>query len=115
MENFAEHIVQNLRKIMTDKGLKQAAMADFAGITASQYSKVMSGSVQLSLQQLSNLATNLGMREIDIITYPERFVSDTAIQQEPLEAVLQIRLKKDKQDQVLRLVFGDNNVEILNK
>ena len=49
MENFAEHIVQNLRKIMTDRGLKQAAMADFAGITASQYSKVMSGSVQLSL------------------------------------------------------------------
>ena len=79
MENFAEHIVQNLRKIMTDKGLKQAAMADFAGITASQYSKVMSGSVQLSLQQLSNLATNLGMREIDIITYPERFVSDRKV------------------------------------
>lgn len=90
-------------------------MADFAGITASQYSKVMSGSVQLSLQQLSNLATNLGMREIDIITYPERFVSDSAIQREPLEAVLQIHLKKDKRDQVLKLVFGDNNLEILNK
>ena len=90
-------------------------MADFAGITASQYSKVMSGSVQLSLQQLSNLATNLGMHEIDIITYPERFVSDSAIQREPLEAVLQIHLKKDKRDQVLKLVFGDNNLEILNK
>ena len=55
------------------------------------------------------------MREIDIITYPERFVSDSAIQREPLEAVLQIHLKKDKRDQVLKLVFGDNNLEILNK
>ena len=32
-----------------------------------------------------------------------------------VEAVLQIKLKKDKKDQVLRLVFGDNNIEILNK
>lgn len=33
MENFAEHIVQNLRKIMTDRGLKQLARA--AGMTPS--------------------------------------------------------------------------------
>ena len=34
---------------------------------------------------------------------------------EPVEAILQIKLQKDKKDQVLRLVFGDNNIEILNK
>ncbi len=35
--------------------------------------------------------------------------------QEPIEATLQIKLKKDKKDQVLKLVFGENNLEILNK
>ncbi len=35
--------------------------------------------------------------------------------EEPVEAILQIRLRKEKKDQVLRLVFGDNNIEILNK
>ena len=34
---------------------------------------------------------------------------------EPVEAVLQIRLSKDKKDQVMKLVFGENNIEILNK
>lgn len=37
------------------------------------------------------------------------------IGEEPVEAILQIKLKKDKKDQVLKLVFGDNNIEILNK
>lgn len=35
--------------------------------------------------------------------------------EEPIKATLQIELKKDKKDQVLKLVFGDNNLEILNK
>lgn len=32
-----------------------------------------------------------------------------------IKAVLTIELKKEKKEQVLRLVFGDNNLEILNK
>ena len=36
------------------------------------------------------------------------------INNEP-EVALQIKLKKDKRDQVLRLIFGDNDIEILNK
>ena len=36
-------------------------------------------------------------------------------EQEPVEAILQIKLKKDKKDQVLKLVFGENDIEILNK
>ncbi len=37
------------------------------------------------------------------------------LEQEPIEATLQIKLKRDKKDQVLKLVFGENNLEILNK
>ena len=55
------------------------------------------------------------MREIDLITYPEIFIKTTEKEEDPVEAVLQIKLRKDKKDQVLKLVFGDNNIEILNK
>ena len=34
---------------------------------------------------------------------------------EPIKATLQIELSQDKKDQVLRIVFGDNNLKILNE
>ncbi len=44
------------------------------------------------------------------------FVKKTQeLEQEPIEATLQIKLKRDKKDQVLKLVFGENNLEILNR
>ena len=76
---------------------------------------LMNGDVKLSLAQLSNIATGLEMREIDIITYPDVYVKKDNTDAEPVEVVLQIKLQKDKKDQVLKLAFGDNNLEILNK
>lgn len=112
---FSEKILQNIRRIMTDRNLTQYAIAQYMGTSESQFSKILKGTVQLSLKQLENLASNLSMSEIDIITYPAKYVEDVAKEYEPVEAVLQIKLKKDKKDQVLKLVFGENNIEILNK
>lgn len=112
---FSEKILQNVRKIMNDRNLTQYAIAQYMGTSESQFSKILKGSVQLSLKQLENLASSLSMSEIDIITYPAKYVEDTVNESEPVEAILQIKLKKDKKDQVLKLVFGENNIEILNK
>ena len=90
-------------------------MASYIGVSPSQFSKILSGTVQLSLNQLSNLATSLSIREIDIITYPDRYVSEDNFPSDSPEVSLQIKLKKDKRDQVMRLIFGDNDIEILNK
>ena len=46
--------------------------------------------------------------------YPQKYTSDGKTS-EDVEAILQIKLKKDRKEQVLKLVFGDNNLEILNK
>ncbi len=112
---FTEKILKNIRKIMNDRNLTQVAMAAYINISPSQFSKVLNGSVQLSLTQLSNLATSLAMREIDIITYPEKYVPEKESFTDSPEVSLQIKLKKDKRDQVMRLIFGDNDIEILNK
>lgn len=112
---FTELVIENIRKIMNDRNLKQSVMASYAGTTPSQFSKIMRGSVQLSLTQLSNIASALSMREIDVITYPKKYVESGMVNDEPMEAILQVRLRKDKKDQVLKLVFGENNIEILNR
>lgn len=116
MENeFYKKVISNIRMIMNDRKLTQATMATYINKTESQFSKILAGTVKLSLGQLSQIASNLSMREIDIITYPAQYIERTKNDTEPLEAILQIRLRKDKKDQVLKLVFGENNLEILNK
>ncbi len=114
MTAFEVGVIDNLRKIMINKNLTQAAMARYLDTSPWQFSKILTGTVHLSLKQISNLATALSMDEIDILTYPDRYVKKEP-SDEPVEAVLQIKLKKDKKDQVLKLVFGENNIEILNK
>ena len=90
-------------------------MSEYMGVTPSQFGKVIRGEVKVSWAQLSKLASNLSMSEIDLMTYPDKYVKVGKPEDEPIEAVLQIKLKKDKKDQVLKLVFGENNIEILNK
>lgn len=109
-------VVENIRKIIVDKGITQEAAAEFVGTSASQMSKILNGGVQISIWQLSNFATNVGMELIDVFTYPERYVrTESEEVKEPLEAVLQIKLRKEKKEQVLKLVFGEKNLEILNE
>lgn len=108
-QNITELIVNNLRKIMNDRNLKQATIAEYAGTTPSQFSKILSGQVQLSLGQLSNIANGLSLREIDIFTYPKVYVeADERNGTENMDAVLQIRLSAEKRDKVLGIVLGES-------
>lgn len=111
---LSDEIVANIRKIMADTNLTQSVLAEYAGTSESQFSKILNGKVKLSLEQLENLARGLSLRAIDIITYPVVYEERGKNSNETVEAVLQIKLKKDKKDQVLRLIFGDNDIEILN-
>lgn len=114
-KNLEQKIVENIRKIMKEKNMTQAKMAEYVGTTESQFSKMLSGNSEFHLRHLECSARNLSMREIDIITYPHVYVEKGKTEPESVEAVLQIKLKKDKKDQVLKLIFGDNDIEILNK
>lgn len=112
---ISETLLNNIRKIMNDRNITQAAMAGYMGTSPSFLSKILSGQAKLKLNDISNLATSLSMREIDIITYPDIYIPQNYTEKNESEVTVQIKLKKDKRDQVLRLIFGDNNIEILNK
>lgn len=107
-KNFYESLLQNIVKIMRDRNLTQAAMAEFMGVSNSQFTKVRKGEVKMSFAQFSKLATNLSMSEIDIITYPDRYVKVQDDGCDPVKALLQIELKREVKDQVLKIVFGED-------
>ena len=73
--SFYTGIIDSLRKLMNDKHLTQAAMADYADTTPSQFSKILKGTVYLSIAQISKIAHSLSMSEIDVMTYPKKYIS----------------------------------------
>lgn len=111
-------LAENIRKILIAKGMDQVDLVDEDIIKESVLSKTLNCKRKMSVDDLSEIARALGVREIDIITWPDIYDAperEKEQEQEPVEAVLQIKLKKDKKDQVLKLIFGENNIEILNK
>ena len=109
------NVVKNIREIRLQKSISQSAIADELGVDVTVISNIEKGKRELRVSELEKIAKVLRMSVIDILTYPKIFVESTSNTLEPVEAILQIRLQKDKKDQVLKLVFGENNLEILNR
>ncbi|GAB0472109.1 hypothetical protein KML24003_11580 [Alistipes finegoldii] len=109
------NVVKNIREIRLQKSISQSAIADELGVDVAVISNIEKGKRELRVSELEKIAKVLRMSVIDILTYPKIFVESTSNTLEPVEAILQIRLQKDKKDQVLKLVFGENNLEILNR
>ena len=109
------NVVKNIREIRLQKSISQSAIADELGVDVAVISNIEKGKRELRVSELEKIAKVLRMSVIDILTYPNIFVESTSNTLEPVEAILQIRLQKDKKDQVLKLVFGENNLEILNR
>ena len=107
-----EQILKNILKIRTDKGFTQQNVAEHLGIEQGSYSLIEKGRRELSIERLLQIAIFLGGDVKDIITYHNREYNNS---DDEVKAVLQIELKKDKKEQVMKLIFGDNNLEILNK
>jgi len=108
---FYKQTLVNVRKIMSDRGFTQKAMGELMECSEGQASKILSGQANLTIDHLAYMARELSVSVIDILSYSDKERKDG----DPVEAILQIKLKKEKKDQVLRLVFGENNIEILNK
>lgn len=110
-----EKVIENIIKIRNSQGITKREIAEFIGINEASYGRIENGSIALSYNRLASIASALHMSVIDVITYPKKYVEADPSEEEPVEAILQIKLKKDKKEQVLKLVFGENNIEILNK
>jgi len=107
-------IVTNLYKIMNDRKLGQKKIASMVGFPESKLSKIFSGMQNLTVNDLSKIASSLNMREIDIITYPKVYRETNNVNND-VKAQLTIELKDYLKENVLKLIFGNDNLELINK
>ena len=113
--NEERKILENIKQIRKNQKLTKREVANALCMSEANYGRIENGHAALQFRHLAKIASLFGMGVIDVLSYPDKYVQETSPKAEPVEAVLQIKLKKDKKDQVLRLVFGNNNLEILNK
>lgn len=113
------NIGEIIERIVRDKNISNAEFARMIGI---QRQNIRSTVYSKASIDTNLLATISEMLDVDLFAYYRPLEpngsncnkiydkSDSGI-----KAVLTIELQKEKKDQVLKLVFGDNNLEILNK
>ena len=107
-------IVNNLCKIKNDRKLGQNELADVVGFDSSTMSKIFSGARKLSLDDVSKIAAALGMRDIDLFTYPKIYRECANVNNE-VKAQLTVELRDDLKEDVLNLIFGNSNLKLINK
>lgn len=112
-----EKILNNIRIFREKANLSQDQLAEKMNISQPKYARFERGATKTDLETLILFCNTLGVTLMDIITYPNQYVNidDIPNLQKEETVLLSIEIKKDKKDQILKLVFGDNNLEILNK
>lgn len=108
-------IIQNIKEIREQYKVSQQDIADFLNVDVSSVSNILSGKRELRYSEVEKIAKALKVDPLYLITYPDVYEKRKTVGPDPVEAILQIRLQSDKKDQVLKLIFGENNIEILNK
>lgn len=120
VRNFISmNVIDNIFKIMAQKGIKQRTLADAMGIDESQISVMKRGNRDLKISEVENIASCLGVSITDLFTWPERYVPEQPVEENVLptpKVILQLELEDSavKAD-VIKLAFGDRVLEIKNK
>lgn len=109
-----EKILENIAVIRKELGYSQEYLAIQIGMAQPGYALIERGERGLTLSRLLQIARVFNMEVTDILLHNVDREIVKASQSE-IKALLTIELNADKKDQVLKLVFGDNNLEILNK
>lgn len=113
-ENTPHFVIEKLINIMNDRKLTKSAFADLVGFPEAKWNKISNGNQSLDIVELSKIAEKLRMREIDIYTYPKIFGESDNVQND-IRAQLTIELKEELKQRVLKLIFGNENIQVLNK
>ncbi|MDR1504667.1 MAG: helix-turn-helix domain-containing protein [Prevotella sp.] len=118
MEKKRNNILENIRYFRNKENFTQEYVASKLGMKQAGYGLIEAGERGLQYEVLLQIAEILKRDVVEIITYPNEYVKKEEKEhnrEDPVEAILQIKLQSDKKEQVLKLVFGENNLEILNK
>lgn len=109
-----EQILRNIAEIRKELGYSQEYMGSKIGLEQAGYALIERGQRGLTVSRLLQIADVFNLNVIDVILHGVDNKAE-GVREPEVKAQLTIELKADKRDQVLKLVFGDNNLEILNK
>ncbi|WP_310555028.1 helix-turn-helix transcriptional regulator [Flavobacterium sp.] len=113
MSDQKKIILKQVRIIRENNNLSQELIAEKMNITQSKYARFERGETKTDLDTLVDFCKVIGISFKEFIIYPDKLGKND--NEEPIKAILQIELKSDKKEQILKLVFGENNLEILNR
>jgi transcriptional regulator with XRE-family HTH domain len=110
MSKQEEIVVKNIMQIRQSKRLTQKDVGEGIGLTEATFNRIESNKIALSYEHLTLIASYFNMREIDI--NPETYAPSKSLQS--MKVIVQLELKREKKKQVMKLVFGENNLTLLN-
>ena len=73
-----KRVLKNIEAIRKEKGIKQEVLAAELGIKQSSYSSYILRGSDIKFSRLLKISEVLGVSVVDIITWPERFVPESA-------------------------------------
>jgi transcriptional regulator with XRE-family HTH domain len=114
---MVKKILENIRIFREKANLSQDTVADRMNITQSKYARFERGATKTDLEMVVLFCKVINKPLLEVITYPDTYINVSDISQFKAEdrVALTIELNKDKREQVLKLVFGENNLELFNK
>ena len=98
-----------IKGMVEAKGMSQAQFARLIGLQRQNVNKTVFDKSGIDTNLLCVISEVL---ECNLFDY---FQSNTKDDKQELKATLTIEMGREKQDKTLRFVFGDNDIEILNK
>lgn len=113
-------VIKKIMQIRNLKGFTKRDVAQKVHLSDATYGRIESGKIALSYNLLAEIANIFEMSVIDVLAYPAKFVEYDKLTAEEKKlrkpkVILQLELEEDKKEQVLKVVFGENNLQILNK
>ncbi|MDR3226472.1 MAG: helix-turn-helix domain-containing protein [Prevotellaceae bacterium] len=108
-------IVKNIIALRKKNHVSQEVIADALSVDTAVISNIENGKRELKVSEIEKIAKAIGVDVLYLITYPDVYEKKDNTIKEPIDAVLQIKLRSDKKEQVLKLIFGEANLEILNE
>ncbi len=85
-------LVENITSIRKSKNLSAAALSKHLGYEVSNWSKVEAGKHNVQVEDLDRIAEFLGVRVIDLFTYPDVYVlhNDKVLLEVPADKLAKI-------------------------
>ena len=114
-KTITAEVYEALREIRKKKAISQQVIADALNVDVAVVSNIEKGKRDLRVKELEIISNVLDVPIIDLFLYPQTYMKASYMEEDDVEAVLQIKLRKKQKDQILKLVFGENNIEILNR